>query len=496
MYLYLKNLCPSLEIMHFLHSGKQHGLEDQIDAITEHAADIDLLIIPDAGSNDEEYHKIIHDMGIPILVLDHHEAPAYSKYAVIINNQLSPNYKNKQLTGVGVVYQFCRYLDSYYQVPYADNYCDLTALGIISDMGWVSEPENAYIIKKGLAQPIKNELFQSFLDKQAYSIGKRMNSISIAFYITPLINALIRVGTMEEKENLFLAFIDGAREVPSTKRGEKGLMEKLSTQVVRNCTNARVHQNKELDSFLEQLNFRILDSDMINDQLLVIQLEEDDNLNPALNGLLAMKCCSKYNRPTLVVRAGSEGISRGSLRGVNNSKLESLKDYLESTGLCEYCAGHANAAGLGVKTTRIPELIAQANQELTKYDFGTTYYKVNFERSASDTDIKYIIEDIDNYYPIFGQGCPEPLLAIKNVVFNKDSMQVMGANQDTVKIMCNGIAYMMFHAKDFIDRVRHVPFSTIAIDVVGRANMNEWRGVYTPQIFIDDYNLYDYDLMF
>ena len=166
-----------------------------------------------------------------------------------------------------------------------------------------------------------------------------MNSISIAFYITPLINALIRVGTMEEKENLFLAFIDGAREVPSTKRGEKGLMEKLSTQVVRNCTNARVHQNKELDSFLEQLNFRILDSDMINDQLLVIQLEEYDNLNPALNGLLAMKCCSKYNRPTLVVRAGSEGISRGSLRGVNNSKLESLKDYLESTGLCEYCAG-------------------------------------------------------------------------------------------------------------------------------------------------------------
>ena len=75
-------------------------------------------------------------------------------------------------------------------------------------------------------------------------------------------------------------------------------------------------------------------------------------------------------------------------------------------------------------------------------------------------------------------------------------MQVMGANQDTVKIMYNGIAYMMFHAKDFIDRVRHVPFSTITIDVVGRANMNEWRGVYTPQIFIDDYNLYNYDLMF
>mgnify|MGYP003289183667 CR=1 FL=1 len=66
-----------------------------------------------------------------------------------------------------------------------------------------------------------------------------MNYISIAFYVTPLINALIRVGTMEEKENLFLAFIDGEKIVPSTKRGEKGMNEKLATQVVRNCVNAR-----------------------------------------------------------------------------------------------------------------------------------------------------------------------------------------------------------------------------------------------------------------
>ena len=84
-----------------------------------------------------------------------------------------------------------------------------------------------YIDKQGLEKPIKNFLFQSFLDKQSYSIGARMNYISIAFYVTPLINALIRVGTMEEKENLFLAFIDGEKIVPSTKRGEKGMNEKF-----------------------------------------------------------------------------------------------------------------------------------------------------------------------------------------------------------------------------------------------------------------------------
>lgn len=495
-WLYLKELMPDVKIHYYLHEGKQHGLEDLMDKIEGEAEDIDLLVVPDAGSNDEEYHRTLRDVGIPILVLDHHEANQYSKDAIVINNQLSKNYLNKQLTGAGVVYQFCRYLDQLYGKNYADNYLDLACLGIISDMGKVSEPENAYIIKKGLSQVPKNYLFQSFLTKQSYSIGDRVNAISIAFYVTPLINALIRVGTMEEKEKLFLAFIDGRREVPSTKRGEKGLMEDLATQVVRNCTNARVHQNKELDSFLEQIDFRIQDSHLSSDQLLVIELDEEDDLNPSLNGLLAMKCCSRYDKPTLVLRTNNEGIARGSLRGVNNSKLESLKDYLEGTGLCEYCAGHANAAGLGIKESRIQDLVARANQELLQYDFGTTYYKVNFVRQAGASDIEDIIRDIDRYHPIYGQGCPEPLIVIKGITFNKDKVQIMGSNKDTVKIVCNGIAYMMFRAKDFINKIYNFPNDIIALDIVGRANLNEWRGVYTPQIFIDDYNIYDMKFVF
>lgn len=340
LYLYIKNIFPEARLDYIIHEGKQHGLTDVVDEIIEKSGQIDLVICPDSSSNDEEQHLILEECGVPVLVLDHHiqDTPTHSS-AIIINNQTSSNYSNKQLTGAGVVYQFCRYLDWLYNKSFADNFLDLACLGIISDMGKVSEPENAYIVKKGLSQVPKNYLFQSFLTKQAYSIGDRINAISIAFYVTPLINALIRVGTMEEKEKLFLAFIDGRRKVPSTKRGEKGLMEDLATQVVRNCTNARVHQNKELDSFLEEIDFRIQDSHLSTDQLLVIELDEEDNLNPSLNGLLAMKCCSRYDKPTLVLRTNSEGIARGSLRGVNNSKLESLKDYLESTGLCEYCAG-------------------------------------------------------------------------------------------------------------------------------------------------------------
>ena len=202
IWMYIKRLYPEARLDFKIHTAKQHGLSDLIDELIEESETLDLILVPDAGSNDEEQHTVLHDCGVPVLCLDHHEVDVQSKNAIIINNQSSPNYKNKQLTGAGIVYQFCRYLDSLYGVNYADDYIDLVALGLISDMAQMIEPEIAYLVKQGLEKPTKNFLFQSFLDKQSYSIGARMNYISIAFYVTPLINALIRVGTMEEKENL------------------------------------------------------------------------------------------------------------------------------------------------------------------------------------------------------------------------------------------------------------------------------------------------------
>lgn len=496
LWLYIKKLWPEANLEYQVHSGKQHGLEDMVDELEIRSEDISLIILPDSSSNDEEYHIRLNNVRIPILVLDHHEANEYSQSAVVINNQLSQNYNNKALTGAGVVYQFCRYLDRILHQNLADDFIDLAALGIISDMGSVGEKENAYIIKRGLNKPLKNFLFQTFLDKQAYSIGDKINSVSIAFYVTPLINALIRVGTMQEKENLFLAFIDGQREVPSTKRGEKGLTEKIATQIVRHCTNARNHQNKALEAAMESLEFRIKDQALDQNELLVIELDEEDNLPSTLNGLLAMKLASKYQRPTLVVRTDDFGIAKGSARGVNNSKLTSLKDYLESTQLFEFCAGHANAFGQGIKKSSIPKLIQTANKELKAYDFGETWYSVNFERKAFDDDIGKIIEDIDKFHAIYGQGCPEPLIAITNIDFTKKDVQIMGKNKDTVKIIVNEIAYMLFHAKNFISELESLETSSYRLKVVGRANMNEWMGNKTPQIFIDDYNLYDNSLLF
>ena len=172
IYQYTVRMNPNCKVDYWLHEGKQHGLQDHIDKLMEDNCEYDLIILPDSSSNDAHYHDMLDTIGIPCLILDHHLTDVkLSDNAVVVNNQLSPNYKNKELTGAGVVYQFCRYLDSLTGHNWADDYLDLAAWGIIGDMGSMIDMENRYIVEKGLSeQYIQNDFFKCLLNKQAYSI--------------------------------------------------------------------------------------------------------------------------------------------------------------------------------------------------------------------------------------------------------------------------------------------------------------------------------------
>ena len=134
LYNYILEQFPKANLDYKIHSGKQHGLEDMIEEIENSQQKIDLVLIPDASSNDYEYHKRLKDVGIPVIVLDHHEAEKYSEDAIIVNNQLSESYSNKDLSGAGVVFKFLKALDCKLGVNKADNFIDLAAVGIIGDM--------------------------------------------------------------------------------------------------------------------------------------------------------------------------------------------------------------------------------------------------------------------------------------------------------------------------------------------------------------------------
>lgn len=494
IYQYLIKYLPQLQFTFYIHDGKAHGLEEHWEEIQDE--NFDLVIIPDAGSNDSQYAEQI---SCPILVIDHHlvEDLNFASNMVVINNQLSPNYRNKNLSGAGMAYQFCRAMDHIFEKNWAKEFIDLAALGICADMMSGLEIENQYFWKEGFSH-INNYFFLTLARKQAYSITGQMgaddddiiealNPTSVAFYIVPLINAMIRVGTEDEKQRLWFAFIDGHRKVKSNKRGAKGTLEEVAVESTRECTNARTHQNKFKDEAVARLEQKIFKHDLLENKILFVRLDDDDQFPSELNGLVATQLSAKYKRPTIVARLNDEGFVRGSIRGVNNSELKSFKDYLDSTGLCEYVQGHDNAAGISINNKYLSELHEKANEDLSIYNFGEDYYEVNFERQALDHDLPSLITDLYNYRNIWSQQNDEPLIFVKDFHFTKNDVQIMGKNKDTVKIVKNGIAYMKFFAKDMIQELQQ--YNDIRMEVVGRANLNHWMGTVTPQIYIEQYEI-------
>lgn len=286
---YLRKWNTEVNIVPILHKGKGHGLSDTIEDVFELMKDntVKYVVLPDSSSNDYEYHEQLGAEGIQCLVLDHHIVEPdthFSDHAIIINNQLSPNYKNKDLCGAGVTWQFCRYCDMIWHTNYANKYIDLAALGIISDMMSMLSLENRYIVHTGLNN-INNYFFKALCEKQSFSMGGKVNPISVAFYITPLINAMIRAGAEDEKQRCFQAFIDGHALVESHKRGAKGTFEEVAIESARECTNARAKQNRILDKAVEELEIKIAKHDLLENKILFVRLEEDDQFPPELNGL-------------------------------------------------------------------------------------------------------------------------------------------------------------------------------------------------------------------
>lgn len=490
LYQYIKKIAPTIAIKYFLHKGKGHGLSDTINDILEDEANFSLVVLPDAGSNDDKYHLKLKENGIDCLVLDHHILEPDTELidnTIIINNQTSDNYKNKDLSGAGVTWQFCRFMDSVSGMNYADDFIDLAALGIVSDMMSVLELENRYIIQEGFSH-INNYFFKTLCEKQDYSMGGKVTPMTVAFYITPLINAMIRVGTEEEKHRCFEAFIDGHKLVESHKRGAKGAMEEVAVESARECTNARSRQNRILDKAVEELEIKISKYDLLENKILFVRLDVED-FPPELNGLIAMKLAARHQRPTIVARLNEAGEIKGSSRGLNESELTSFKNFMDESGYFTFTAGHDNACGIGIYDKNLSDFHKYANKELADINFGENWYEVNFERIAADKDIADLIDDLTQHDNIWGQHNNEPMIHVTDINITSADVQVMGKNQDTVKIFKNGVAYMFFRCKDRMDDFKK--YGEMTIDLVGKPNINNWMGNITPQIFVTDFEIKD-----
>ena len=482
---YLNRLFPGFvqtNVYYRIHTGKQHGI--LLETIPE---DVKLVIAPDSSSNDYEVHEELKSRGVDVLVIDHHEADKISENAVIINNQLC-DYPTKSLSGVGMVYKFCSYMDELLNVDYADDYLDLVALGMVADMMDLRDYETRHLITRGL-ENIRNPYFKGMVDKQAYSLKDGITPIGVAFYIAPYVNATIRMGTQEEKLMLFESMLDylGYELIPSTKRGCKGQQETRVEQACRNCTNIKNRQTKARDAALENIERIIKEKNLLANKILTIKLDSfaaDRNLT----GLIANQLMAKYQRPVLLLNTTADGWE-GSGRGYDKSKFDNLREFLKESQLVMYAEGHANALGVGITNNDFATFIDYSNRELAEFDF-TPCYKVDFIFSGSDFRGKDIVE-IAELKSLWGQGVDEPLVAIEHINVSAGNIVLMSPDKSpTLKItLPNGTSLIKFKSSQEEYEKLRSETGCITINVVGKCERNVWNGSVTPQIIIEDYEI-------
>lgn len=469
-------------ITYRVHDNKSHGLI--LDTIPE---DIKLVIAPDSSSNDYEVHEALQNRGCDVIVLDHHIADHVSKYACVVNNQLCA-YPNKSLSGAGVVYKFCSYFDEIMGEDLAKDYLDLAAVGIIADIMDLKDYETRFICEYGLANP-RNPFIVETMKRMDFKIQGELNPFKVSFYIAPFINAMNRSGTPQERMLLFESMLEyrAYEQIPSTKRGAKGTTETRVEQAVRTCSNVKNRQGKLRDSNTEMIERIIHENKLYHHTLIAVKLPKAQAADRNLTGLIATQIANKYGHPTAILNEtehNGEIWWEGSMRGAPHIEISDTRQMFLDSGFVEYCEGHANAGGVGIKDSNFHQLIDYLDKQYDPESFKPIWH-VDLElRATQAEDDVMSLAEMTNYW---GCGIEEPYVAVTHVKLSKDTCQMMKSN--TFKINCGNLSFIRFKMPDEEYEALVPEFGYKELTIIGTCHINSWGSYDYPQIMIEDYEV-------
>lgn len=485
-YKFIKELDPEFDVrMYVHHKNKSHGLSDKDFDLDN---DVKLLIVPDAGSNDVEEHYLLSEHDVSCICLDHHQVTVDIEYspAIVVNNQTSTNYQNKNCCGASVTLEFCRALEEFYWADICDNYLDLVAVANVCDVMLISEHETRAIINEGLAR-INNKMLQEIIKAQEFSMKGVVNPHTVGFYIGPLINAFIRLATFEERQLLMRAFCEDESETfEYTKRGESfPTQENIYEHVVRLMKSYKGKQDRARDKAVKLLLEKA--EKYAEDKVAIIDATKA--IDGPLTGLAAIKISESLHKPVLLVRE-HEGALSGSGRAFNNCPIT---DFRGLVGQCPYtifAQGHPSAYGVSIYADKVSDIRQWLNEQLKDVNMEKVYY-VDFIIDVNDIDIG-LIQTIDNNQSLWGHGVDEPLVAIENIAAKRSDLNIQGKNFDSVAVTINDIKFVQFKLQDgdplydFVNEWDGDPDDVITFNVVGECSINTYQGRFTPQVMIKD----------
>lgn len=354
-----------------------------------------LIITVDSGITAVREVELASQLGIDVIVTDHHEPKDELPRALALVNPKLGKYPFKSLAGVGVTYKF---LEAYYRefdVP--ENPLmwdlDLVALGTVADIVPLVD-ENRILTKFGLIVLEKTRKVGLIaLKKIARLNGGPMQTWHISFVLGPRLNAMGRLSTAMKSLQLLITrdgaqAMELARELEVANRNRQSIERAIFKEAVEMVEN-------EID--LEETRVLVLGK---------------DGWHEGVIGIVASRLVDMYRRPVLLV-SFKDGMGKGSARSIRSfplhDALKMAEKHLESFG------GHQFAAGFKVSEQKIDDLARELNkiavevldsrvEELPELEYDT-------EVTLSELDREFMFYH-DKLAP-FGYGNPQPLMLVR-----------------------------------------------------------------------------------
>ena len=435
----------------YIRQGKAHGLrasasEDIVEQIK--ADGIQLMIIPDAGTNDAPECHDLKAHGCNTLILDHHKVEVDNPDAVIVNHHLG-NGLNVALSGTGVTAKFIQYYCEYYHVdaPYMD---DLVAMSIFSDSCSLIPLENRCYADVGMHR-VENDMIKAMLPlANRYGV----NPTGYSWAMIPLINAICRQEKIDDKRRLFDA-MSGHGDID---------------EAIKMCKAAHMLQADEVKQIMEEVEPTL---DLNHKVVIGYAKPQDANLI----GLVANKFMSKYHKPIILLRPMNTTTWSGSFRSP-----VPLNEIINNSGYGK-ALGHDFAAGVYVKKADLPKLI----DYLDTIDFpDEPEINVTACLNASDVNVKMCQMCEDNK-ELYGTGVPEPTFFFQGVIY-PENVQMFKKRTTTIKVTLDGMDFLMFMANQ--DQIDDFTFSgTKLVNIVATLSTNTWNNVTSKQGKIKNYSV-------
>ena len=451
------------------------------------------IITCDNGISAVEQVKRAKELGMTIVITDHHELPFEEQENgeriyktpnadVVINpKQEDCEYPFKQLCGAGIAFKFAEGLYRKMNISEKKAYelIEIAGIGTICDVVDLVD-ENRVIAKNALNRLKDTDNLGICALKDALNIKGEVSSYHIGFLIGPCINATGRLETAFLSVDLFLA------------EDENKAKELASTLVDLNKKRQEL-TNEAVEEVIEMIE----SSNLINDKVLVVYNEK---IHESIAGIVAGRIKERYNLPTIVLTKGKE-MPKGSARSIPEfnmfEELIKCKEYLEKFG------GHPMAAGLSIKEENIDKFRKYINDccTLTEDDL---IYKIRIDERLEFKNIDFkLIDEIKVLEP-FGKGNASPVLAEKNVAVEKIS--ILGENKNTLKLRCringtnrykDGICFNK--VDDFIEEMKEAYGESyeymlenpcgMKMDLIFTPSINEYNGNVSIQLKINSFKI-------